>query len=112
MLNRPWLACSRGWSPSGPESDPECRFITFVCAYAGAILSGVLLGPCSDEDVRRYARACLVPAELLERADRASSAPLRVLRLPADELGSAARANTRRAGPPVMEPDRALGRTS
>ena len=41
----------------------------FMCAYAGDVLSGVLPGPYSDEDACRYARACLVPPELLERAE-------------------------------------------
>jgi hypothetical protein len=79
-----------------PASDPERTFVIFMCAYAGDVLSGVLPGPYIDEDARRYARACLVPAELLERAeldvDRAAGA----LRLPADEL-RAARAEHRSA---------------
>ena len=40
-----------------------------MCAYAGDILSGVLPGPYTDDDARRYARACLVPLELLERPE-------------------------------------------
>jgi hypothetical protein len=77
-------------------SDPERTFVIFMCAYAGDVLSGVLPGPYTDEDARRYARACLVPAELVERAeldvDRAAGA----LGLPADEL-RAARAEHRLA---------------
>jgi hypothetical protein len=33
-----------------------------MCAYAGDVLSGTLLGPYRDEDARRYAQACLFPA--------------------------------------------------
>ena len=46
-----------------PASDPERTFVIFMCAYAGDVLSGALPGPYIDEDARRYARACLVPAE-------------------------------------------------
>ena len=52
-----------------PADDPERTFVIFMCAYAGDVLAGVLPGPYCDEDARRYARACLVPAELLERAE-------------------------------------------
>ena len=39
-----------------PADDPERTFVIFMCAYAGDVLAGVLPGPYSDEDARRYAR--------------------------------------------------------
>jgi hypothetical protein len=72
-----------------PPSDPERTFVIFMCVYAGDILSGVLPGPYSDEDARRYARACLVPSELLERTELDVELAARALRLPADELHAA-----------------------
>src|SRR4051794_7413186 len=67
-------------------ADPERTFVIFMCAYAGDVLSGVLPGPYSDADARRYACACLVPAELVERAELDVDRAARALRLPADEL--------------------------
>jgi hypothetical protein len=55
------------WLDERPTGDGDRTFVIFMCAYAGDILSGVLPGPDTDEDARRYARACLIPAELLER---------------------------------------------
>jgi hypothetical protein len=43
--------------------------VIVMYAYAGDVLAGVLPGPYSDEDTRRYARECLVPLELLERSE-------------------------------------------
>ena len=72
-----------------PADDPERTFVIFMCAYAGDVLAGVLPGPYSDEDARRYARACLVPAELLERAELDVERAARALQLPACELQAA-----------------------
>ena len=69
--------------------DPERTFVIFMCAYAGDVLSGILPGPYSDEDARRYARACLVPAELLERAELDIARAALALRLPRHELDAA-----------------------
>lgn len=43
------------------ERPPAIRrtFVIFMGAYAGDVLSGVLSCPYTDEDARRYARACL-----------------------------------------------------
>ena len=49
----------------------------------------MLPGPYSDEGARRYARACLVPPELLERAALDVDRVAHVLGLPADELRAA-----------------------
>jgi hypothetical protein len=50
-----------------PPQDPERTFVVLMCAYAGQVLRGELPGPYRTSDARRYARACLSPAELLER---------------------------------------------
>jgi hypothetical protein len=68
-------------------------------AYAGDVLAGVLPGPYGDEDARRYARACLVPVELLERAELDVDRAARALRIPSREL-LAARAEHGRATVP------------
>jgi hypothetical protein len=57
--------------------------------YAGDVLAGVLPGPYSDADARRYARACLVPAELLERDELDVERAARALQLLARELAAA-----------------------
>lgn len=49
-----------------PAGDPERTFVMFMCAYAGDVLRGELTGPYSDEQARRYARAALIPEELLD----------------------------------------------
>ena len=63
-----------------------------MCAYASDIARGVLPGPYDNADACRYARAALVPEELLERPgldiDRAAAAlgvPARELRAARDE---------------------------
>ena len=60
-----------------------------MCAYAGDVARGELPGPYTDTDARRYARACLIPTELLERPalDVHSAAP--ALGVPAAELQDA-----------------------
>ena len=72
-----------------PSGDPERTFVIFMCAYAGDVLAGVLPGPYADEDARRYARACLVPGELLERPGLDVDRAARALQIPVDELRAA-----------------------
>lgn len=50
-----------------PVADPERTFVIFMCAYAGDVLRGELPGPYTDHNARTYARAALIPGELLER---------------------------------------------
>jgi hypothetical protein len=50
-----------------PSGDPELRFVLLMCCYARDILTGALSGPYRDDDARAYARAALIPEELLER---------------------------------------------
>jgi hypothetical protein len=47
--------------------DPELRFVLLMCCYAQGILTGVLSSSYRDDDARAYARAALIPDELLER---------------------------------------------
>jgi hypothetical protein len=56
----------RGRGPA-PAHDAGRTFVTFMCAYADDVLSELLPGPYADENGRRYARACLIPTELLDR---------------------------------------------
>jgi hypothetical protein len=52
-----------------PVGDPDRTFVILMCAYASDLLAGVLPGPYRADDARRYGRACLGTAELLERAE-------------------------------------------
>jgi hypothetical protein len=70
-------------------SDPELRFVIFMCAYAGDVLSGILPGPYTEENARRHARACLIPTELLERPTLDITAAAGWLQIPDCELNAA-----------------------
>jgi hypothetical protein len=72
-----------------PAGDPELGFVAFMCAYALDVARGELPGPYTDENARRYARACLIPTELLERDNLDVPRAARALGLPADELAAA-----------------------
>lgn len=52
---------------SAPVRDPDRRWVIYLCAYAGDILNGRLPAPYDPEEARACARACLIPAELVER---------------------------------------------
>jgi hypothetical protein len=71
--------------------DPLRTMVVYMCAYARDVIAGVLPGPYTDHDARRYACACLLPDELLERdnfdIDRAS----RYFQIPADDIAHAQR---------------------
>jgi hypothetical protein len=78
----------------GPE-DPHKRFVCAMCLYAGDVFAGAVPGPYRDDDARIYARAVLIPAELLEQPGPAWSLEARhpgieraaaALRVPAQEL--------------------------
>jgi hypothetical protein len=60
-----------------------------MCAYAGDIARSELPGPYSDADARRYARAWLIPTELLERPTLDVRSAAAALRIPADERRAA-----------------------
>jgi hypothetical protein len=72
-----------------PPGDPERTFVIFMCAYAGDVLTHVLPGPYSDEDACRYARACLIPSELLDRPMLDIARTAAALGVPAHELRAA-----------------------
>ena len=80
--------------------DPELVFVVMMCAYATDIVRGLLPGPYDHVDACRYARAPLIPEELLERqeldVDRAAAA----LGVPAHELRAARDERGTRAWPP------------
>ena len=69
-----------------PSADPELRFVLFMCAYARDVITGELTGPCSDEHARAYARAALIPNELIERPLDDVVHAARALGVPVDEL--------------------------
>lgn len=86
-----------------PVGDPDRTFVIFMCAYARDVLCGALPGPYTDADARRYARAALVPEELvdierwgqlgrnLDRAAHALGVPIGELELMLAEASSAGR---------------------
>jgi hypothetical protein len=72
-----------------PSSDPELVFVVMLCSYASDIARGLLPGPYDHEVARRYARAVLIPDELLERLDLDVDRAATALGVPADELRAA-----------------------
>ena len=69
-----------------PAGDPELTFVLFMCLYFRDVAAGQLPGPYRDADARRFARACLIPDELLERRDLPLERAARALGVPAAEL--------------------------
>jgi hypothetical protein len=51
---------------AGAAQDPPMQFAVAMCLYAGEILNDLHEGPYCDDDARAYARAMLIPSELLE----------------------------------------------
>ena len=89
-----------------------------MCLYAGQILNGHHPAPYRDEDARAYARAVLIPAELLEHPGPRHQLDLEAsadwLRIPADDLRLAQAHPLPRplpgvAGTPSRRPARADG---
>jgi hypothetical protein len=72
-----------------PIGDPERTFVIYMCLYAIDVLRGTLPPPYSQQHARRFARAALIPEELLERKqlDYQHAGP--ALGLPAAELQAA-----------------------
>ncbi len=62
-----------------------------MAAYARDVLRGELPGPYSEQQARRYARAALIPEELLERPGLDLAHTARALGVPVEELTHAAR---------------------
>ncbi len=69
-----------------PAGDPERTFVIFMCAYAGDVLRGDLRGPYTDDRARMYARAALIPEELLERPCLDLARTAAALGVPTQEL--------------------------
>jgi hypothetical protein len=71
---------------SRPVGDSELTFVLFMCCYARDLMTGELAGRYSDEKARAYARAALIPEELLERPLADPRRTARALSVPLDEL--------------------------
>ena len=69
-----------------PAGDPELTFVLFMCCYARDVMSGELSGRYSDGKARAYARAALIPEELLERPLADPRRTARALSVALDEL--------------------------
>jgi hypothetical protein len=76
-----------------PDGDPELRFVLFMCCYARDVMTGALPGRYSDGNARAYARAALIPEELLERPLVHPRRTARVLGVPIDEFFQASDAH-------------------
>jgi hypothetical protein len=63
--------------------------VIYMGLFAADVLRGVLPGPYSDERARSYARAALIPGELLERDLPHLERTARALPVPAEELRQA-----------------------
>ena len=51
-----------------PRPDPDVMFVAAMCLYAREILNGDRPEPYTDQDAARYARAFLIPHELIQRS--------------------------------------------
>lgn len=69
-----------------PDGHPRKRWIAFMALYARAVLVGDLAGPYTDDDAERFARACLIPLELVERPRLDVLRAAAVLEVPDDLL--------------------------
>ncbi len=79
-----------------PSGDPERTFVIYMCLYARDIATGQLPGPYSEPRARRFAAACLIPAELAERPALDTARAAAALGVPERELRVARRV------PPAM----------
>ncbi|MGI8411550.1 MAG: hypothetical protein ACR2LV_02565 [Solirubrobacteraceae bacterium] len=69
-----------------PVGDPELTFVLYMTAYARDVLIGELSAPYTEENARAYARAALIPDELLERPLLDAGRTARALGVPVEEL--------------------------
>lgn len=74
-----------------PAGDPELTFVIYMAAYAADVLTAELPAPYSEHQARRYARAALIPEELLERPIPNLAVAARWLGIPCSELAEAVR---------------------
>ncbi len=83
-----------------PRGDPELTWVIYMAFCARDVLTGELPGPYTDADASIYARAALIPDEVLERPAPAGEDRLaRGLGVPLHELRIARADHTRNAGP-------------
>lgn len=68
------------------RDDPERTFVIYMCVHAGDVLNGRSASPYSDAAARHFARACLIPTELAERANLDLKRAAKALRVPEREL--------------------------
>jgi hypothetical protein len=69
--------------------DPEVVFVTVMCSYAMEIACGLLPGPFENADACHFARAVLIPDELLERQELDVERAAGALGVPPEELRAA-----------------------
>jgi hypothetical protein len=93
------LADDLAYRPSG---DPELVFVTMMCSYAMDVARGLLPGPFDNAEACRFARAVLIPDELLERQELDVERAAAALGVPAGEIRAAR--NEDRAW--ALEPER------
>jgi hypothetical protein len=67
-------------------TDPVVGFVIGMCLYAHLVASGDAPAPYTDDDARAYARDCLIPDEVLDRAQLKVANTAAWLRVPEDEL--------------------------
>jgi hypothetical protein len=67
-------------------NDPIVSFVIAMCLYAHLVASGDAPAPYTDDDARAYARECLIPEEVLDRAQFDVENAAAWLRVPKDEL--------------------------
>lgn len=82
--DRFWLAAH-----ALPAEHPHRRLVCFTVLYARDILTETLPGPYSDARAERFAIACLIAAELLERPALDIKLAAAAYRIPADALARA-----------------------
>lgn len=82
-----------GFLAMRPIGDPERTFVVYMCLCAIDVLTGALPAPYSEHQARRYARAALIPEELLERDQLDYELASHALAVPAAELQEAHRAH-------------------
>src|SRR3954451_15023353 len=77
-----------------PETalDGDGPFVLAMCLYAGAMLNGHVRAPYRETDARAFARALLIPTELLERHLTCPEQTAIALGVPVPELHAAHRA--------------------
>ncbi len=79
----PWLARL-------PASDPDLRFVAFMCLCCGEVLNGRLAGPFTSEFAERWARLALIaPSKLGLLHDLSNEDAARLLRVPIEQVRAA-----------------------